>query len=957
MSQNESRTGSPIPDESVTNCLKAVEDYRSQQVSKWEAISQIAAAIQSITPSTDVEQWSTAGSTYLAMLDEHDNLISRASNRGQYNHGQDNEETRYEAVINAEARSKHSISRSSSPESKRQKFNESLYAWKIREEITPIALSANLECTRSMVQNYTTNLKHALWSLQSAGSLPPFPKPEWKHVLSGMAVNLDVVFSGLFSTIADDKISTTIGDFDLSVSGTKPSITSKPMEIGPLPGTPHPPLSSVPSTIMPLNRSNMPNTFFSFSEPFLFPTLKSSTLTKQSTATSQKLSISSFPNLVASSTLKPITSRMTELGITPAPVWRKRRLSQITDLLRPVDNGTMESAIGVPPSAVIDTCVPTVEGSTHAWNVRRRIETSSEYMCPKFAWDLIWGADGDNISPSTRYSLSAEPLPRPPQSELQNIAANNTILAHPELFKITCNINVEKFNELLADHPNQPFVQSVITGLKEGFWPWAETQDGYPLTHNELQHPPKNDCEHDFLLSQREKEIKADRFSKPFDTLFPGMNIVPVHIVPKPPDDKLRLVVDHSAGPYSINSMIDHQSIAGVKLDGIKSLGDSIRAFHASHLADLSDMQSLTLWKLDVAATYRQMPMHPLWQIKQVVNINNQFCIDRCNNFGSRASQKIWWSFISLVLWISVFKHLLHALKCYVDDHFSVCIMGDLEFYSKYEAFLPSDQVRLLQLWDEINLPHEEEKQICGKCIPIIGFEVDPNAMTVTMSEARQLELIEACTAFTVRGARRTLQDFQKLQGWINWALNAFPHLQPSLCELYHKIIGKERPHAPIHVNNTMRRELLWFIHHVKISTGIHMLKSIEWSPYDQMATTLIGYTDASGSGMGIWFPGEYTGYQCPLPPSGPKDLIFFYEALTICSAFYLGAQYGCDQIAIYSDNTNAVDMFASLRAKPVYNSILMATVDFSIDSSIATKVYIMCLVNKMSSPTISQGS
>ena len=110
MSQNESRTGSPVPDESVTNCLKAVEDYRSQQVSKWEAISQIAVAIQSVTPSTDVEQWSTAGSTYLAMLDEHDNLISRASNRGQYNHGQDNEETRYEAVINPEARSKHSIS-------------------------------------------------------------------------------------------------------------------------------------------------------------------------------------------------------------------------------------------------------------------------------------------------------------------------------------------------------------------------------------------------------------------------------------------------------------------------------------------------------------------------------------------------------------------------------------------------------------------------------------------------------------------------------------------------------------------------------------------------------------------------------------------------------------------------------------------------------------------------------
>jgi len=73
--------------------------------------------------------------------------------------------------------------------------------------------------------NYTVDLKHALWSLQSASSLPPFPKSEWKHVLSGMAVNIDIVFSSLFSTLTDDKITTTIGDFDLSVRGSKPSKT------------------------------------------------------------------------------------------------------------------------------------------------------------------------------------------------------------------------------------------------------------------------------------------------------------------------------------------------------------------------------------------------------------------------------------------------------------------------------------------------------------------------------------------------------------------------------------------------------------------------------------------------------------------------------------------------------------------------------------------------------------
>ena len=59
------------------------------------------------------------------------------------------------------------------------------------------------------------------------------------------------------------------------------------------------------------------------------------------------------------------------------------------------------------------------------------------------------------------------------------------------------------------------------------------------------------------------------------------MNVVLVHTIQKP-GDKFRLIVDHSAGSCSVNSMIDQGSISGVKLDGIKTLGDSIRVFRAN---------------------------------------------------------------------------------------------------------------------------------------------------------------------------------------------------------------------------------------------------------------------------------------------------------------------------------------------------------------------------------------
>ena len=114
-------------------------------------------------------------------------------------------------------------------------------------------------------------------------------------------------------------------------------------------------------------------------------------------------------------------------------------------------------------------------------------------------------------------------------------------------------------------------------------------------------------------------------------------------------------------------------------------------------------------------------------------------------------------------------------------------------------------------------------------------------------------------------------------------------------------------------MNSTVCGELLWFVDHVVKSDD----KSVKWSPYDRMVSTLIAYSDALFIGMGFGSLGEYAGFQCSLPVNGPKDLIFFYEALVVYCAFWLGAKYSCDQITVYSDNTNTVDMFSSLQAKP----------------------------------------
>jgi hypothetical protein len=72
MSEHGNQSNTPNQEGHVSNCLKAIKDYRKQNISKWEAVTQISSAIQSTTARMDSKQRSTAGDTYLAMLDEHD---------------------------------------------------------------------------------------------------------------------------------------------------------------------------------------------------------------------------------------------------------------------------------------------------------------------------------------------------------------------------------------------------------------------------------------------------------------------------------------------------------------------------------------------------------------------------------------------------------------------------------------------------------------------------------------------------------------------------------------------------------------------------------------------------------------------------------------------------------------------------------------------------------------------
>ena len=539
--------------------------------------------------------------------------------------------------------------------------------------------------------------------------------------------------------------------------------------------------------------------------------------------------------------------------------------------------------------------------------------------------------DDEQMSRScAEWTEVAKPLPSIPFAELNNHSASNTVKCHPELFEVSTPINIDNFEALLARHPNQPFVQSVVEGLRHGFWPWADTHIGdYPDTLDESLGDPKNQVELDFICEQRDKEIKMGRFSPSFGHhLLSGMYSMPIHAVPKPRSADLRLVTNHSAGIYSLNSMIKREDIAGFPLDNMTHLGEMLLRAKS----DFPD-KSFVLFKSDIAEAYRLLPMHPLWQAKQINTIQGNRHVDRRNCFGGKSSGSIFISVNGLNTWIAKNEWEIPNLATYSDDSFGIEFADSFSLYEPYGQSLPTAQANLLTLWDHLGIPHKEKKQVHGTQLTIIGIEVDASSLTLTLPQKSRSDLLHQLKDFAripeKGGVKYALKDFQRLAGWFNWALNVYPLLRPALSNVYAKMshAKADKPLTKLYINNSIRSDLLWAVDHLSRLPGTRVLQSLDWDPSTADA---IAYCDASLDGLGFWFPGFNTGFYSRLPDDVPTDTIFYFEALSVLSAILHSTSLGVpiNKLVIYSDNLNTVHMFNSLSALPSYNDILKTAVD-----------------------------
>lgn len=268
----------------------------------------------------------------------------------------------------------------------------------------------------------------------------------------------------------------------------------------------------------------------------------------------------------------------------------------------------------------------------------------------------------------------------------------------------------------------------------------------------------------------------------------------------------------------------------------------------------------------------------------------------------------------------------------YVDDIFGWEYADNLLYYEKYQKYMPACQVHLLRLWDELGIPHDEEKQVFGPSLPIIGFQVNADDMSITMPTKAQSSLEMAISHFVAgRHPNHTLWQCQRLAGYINWALNVAPCLRPGLASLYAKMSApaetKYNANRVLQINEEIIHELHWLLNHFHHSNGIFLFTAIAWHPSKADVTI---YTDASLTGIGMWSPELQTGFYADINTRTVSSKIFYYKAYVVMCAIYWATRLPTvpHRVAIFSDNSNTVDIFNSMKARDQFNELLKYAVD-----------------------------
>lgn len=471
----------------------------------------------------------------------------------------------------------------------------------------------------------------------------------------------------------------------------------------------------------------------------------------------------------------------------------------------------------------------------------------------------------------------------------------------------TTPLNVDLFKLLLADHPDQVFVEYVLKGLEQGFrLGYASQTVPFGRVKNLLSARQHSTQVAKAILKELNRGHTVGPFNEPPLSPF---HCSPLGAVPKK-DGTVRLILDLSCpNGASINEGIPKEEFS-VKYSKFDDAVDLIRSLG----------KGAFMAKIDIKHAFRICPVHPDdWGLLGYSH-DGKFYIDIRLPFGGRSSPFIFNTVADAIHWILTNKFNIAFVLHYLDDFFK----ADKSFESCSVGV-----ASILQIFQQLGVPIALDK-LAGPCtvLTYLGIEIDTVNMVTQLSQEKLVDIVSKLKTWSTK-SQTSKRELLSLIGSLSFACKVIKPGRMFLRRLIDLSITAPYLHSKITITTESNKDILWWLTFIETWNG---RSKIQEPIIDSSSLQL--FSDASNLGIGGFFHGRWFS----VPWSGEQLCITYRELVAVkaCIATW-GQLLRHKQIWMNTDNEAIIYIWSKGSSKDptimsVVRSLFSLLVEFNIN-------------------------
>ena len=437
------------------------------------------------------------------------------------------------------------------------------------------------------------------------------------------------------------------------------------------------------------------------------------------------------------------------------------------------------------------------------------------------------------------------------------------------------HVNILRFKEFLADHPDQGLVDSIVSGFELGFDIGFRgvLKDTYTKNNRSALNHRQG------VTEAINKELARGHTAGPFDhPPFPINHISPLGAVPKP-DGSIRLIMDLSQPVgASVNDFIDKEEFP-CKYTPFDEATRLVRQVGRGCL----------LTKVDINHAYRLLPVRPDDWPLLVYQWEGQYCVDLKLPFGLRSSASIFTDFADLICWIANNKFDLLVIH-YSDDYLMFSV-PDMRLAVQSKA-------TLLNMFHYLNIPVAEQKLLGpATSLPYLGIQIDTMSMTVAVPEDKLSAILDMLPKWCGRRTA-TKQQLLSLIGKLHHISLVVTPGRLFLRRLITLSTTVKHNHHHINMNSEAREDIHWWCEWLPTWNSSSIIPQTRHI----LSSDICLFTDASGKGLGAVYGEEWI--QAAWDDDfAAKDVDFQEGFAIVAAACTWGSRWAGSRVIFVTDN------------------------------------------------------